>query len=154
MLKITSLLTVVVLSLAACGQEENGGGNAEPQAQPEPAAPEAVAVTAIEYEFQGVPATLEAGETTFSLDNKGDEPHEFALSLITGDQSVDELLELPEEEVGEFIQDVGRAFAKPGASGEMVAELEPGRYGYVCFEPSPDGTPHAFLGMAGEFTVA
>jgi uncharacterized cupredoxin-like copper-binding protein len=153
MLKIASLLTVVAMSLAACGQEENGS-EGQPQAQPEPAAPEAVAVTSIEYEFQGVPATLEAGETNFTMENKGDEPHEFALALVKSDASIEELINLPEKDLPENIEQLGRAFAKPGASGEMVAELEPGRYAYVCFEPSPEGAPHAFLGMAGEFTVA
>lgn len=34
-----------------------------------------------------------------------------------------------------------------------VENLEPGEYGMVCFVPGPDGKPHAFNGMAVQFTV-
>jgi len=33
-------------------------------------------------------------------------------------------------------------------------ELEPGTYALTCFIPGPDGTPHAFTGMAVEITVS
>lgn len=43
---------------------------------------------------------------------------------------------------------------KPGeTSAETEIDLVAGRYGYVCFIEAKDGTPHAFLGMSGEFVV-
>jgi uncharacterized cupredoxin-like copper-binding protein len=153
----TKIALLAVLALTSCGGD--GTNEDQPQADatqttdPAPVAVE-IPVTAVEYEFQDVEDELISGETSFRLDNAGEEPHEFSLARITGDQPLEELLQLPEEEVGEFIEDAGRAFAEPGDSDFLEVELEPGRYGYVCFVEAPDGTPHAFLGMSGEFTVA
>ena len=150
MTKTIALLAALVLSACA----DNGNQQAQPEEQPEPAGPQTVAVTAVEYEFQGIPESVDAGATTFTLENAGEEEHELVMALVTGDQSIDELLELPEKEVNKVIEDVGRAFAKPGLSDGFNVTLEPGRYAYVCFVESPDGPPHAFLGMRGEFMVA
>jgi hypothetical protein len=38
--------------------------------------------------------------------------------------------------------------------GTTLVNLEPGDYTLICFFPSPDGTPHAALGMVATFTVA
>lgn len=148
-------LIVFVLALSACAEDEPAlEGGAEPAAQ-EPAAGATVEVTAVEYNFHGVPSELQAGETTFAFSNEGKEDHEFSLVRITGDQSVEELVQLPEKRVRKFIEDVGHTHAKPGESGDpLVADLTPGRYGYVCFISAPDGEPHALKGMFGEFTVA
>jgi hypothetical protein len=88
------------------------------------------------------------------MENTGKEQHELFLFYITGDQTLQELLELPEKQVNKFTQAVDRVEAAPGASDQFNADLVPGRFGYVCFVESPDGPPHAFLGMVGEFTVA
>lgn len=114
-----------------------------------------IVVTAVEYAFQGVPDTLPEGEYSFTLQNDGKEKHELYLSYITGPQSIEELLELPEGEVSKLTQTVDRIVAPtPDQPASFIAGLVPGRYGYVCFVSAPDGTPHAFLGMAGEFRVA
>ena len=147
---------LAVLVLTSCGGDTaedatQAGGTETPAGAP--VATE-IPVTAVEYEFQDIEDELISGQTSFRLENAGEEPHEFSLARITGDQPLEELLQLPEEEVGEFIEDAGRAFAEPGDSDLLEVELQPGRYGYVCFVEAPDGTPHAFLGMSGEFTVA
>jgi uncharacterized cupredoxin-like copper-binding protein len=147
-----AIALIAALVLGACAQDTPTV--TQPEQQPEPAGPQTVAITAVEYEFQGIPETLEAGETTFTMENAGEEQHELQLTLITGDQSVEELIELPGPQVEEFIQPVDRAFARPGGTDEFTADLEPGRYGYVCFIQAKDGTEHAALGMYGEFEVA
>jgi uncharacterized cupredoxin-like copper-binding protein len=152
MLKMTSLIIALALGVAGCAQDDPTVG--QQQQQPEPAGPETVAVTMVEYEFQGIPETVAAGETTFTVENTGEEQHELALVRIVTETPIEELIELPEKKAQAQIEDAGHAFAKPGRSAELEAELEAGRYGYVCFIPAPDGTPHAFLGMLGEFTVA
>jgi hypothetical protein len=155
---IRRLLPVALaLILVACAQDDPTiGAQQEPQSdeQTAPSLKPQWAITATEYAFQGAPVLLSEGEYTFTLENAGEEPHELYLFFISGDQSLEELLELSEEEVSEFTQAVDRAEAKPGGSAEFTAGLVPGRFGYVCFVSAPDGTPHAFLGMAGEFTVA
>ncbi len=44
---------------------------------------------------------------------------------------------------------------RPGetAKERITGELTPGTYGYACFLETKDGTPNAFLGMAGTFVV-
>ena len=153
----TKIALLAVLVLTSCGGDGETGdtppAGTTPTSDPAPVAVE-IPVTAVEYEFQGVDEELLSGATSFRLDNAGEEPHEFVLSRIETDATIDELLDLPEEEARAQLEDVGRAFAEPGDSDVLETELQPGRYGYVCFVPSPDGPPHAFLGMRGEFTVA
>ena len=145
------LLSFAAFAMLGCGQEEQ---NPAITAETETEAAASIEVQAAEYEFSGIPETLPPAETTFAFENVGEEPHELSVALVTSDLSLDDLLKLPEEEVDQNIEDAGHVSAKPGGSREMVIDLEPGRYAYVCFVPDADGTPHAFLGMAGEFEVA
>jgi uncharacterized cupredoxin-like copper-binding protein len=142
----------LMLVLTACAQQPQQR-QAQPAQQPEkPPGPREVTVKAVEYEFQGLPATLPAGRVRILLENAGQEPHEFGLVRIIGDQTVEELLQLGNR-AERFIEDVGSAFARPGKSNELTVTLEPGRYGYACFVTT-HGQPHALAGMFGEFEVA
>jgi uncharacterized cupredoxin-like copper-binding protein len=141
--------TLVILALVATAC---GGQEAEPGGRAEPGATE-VQVQAEEYKFGGVPATLPAGGATFVMENVGEEPHDFGLVRIKTDTPLDELIQLPQEEATQQIEQVGNAFAKPGKTATLETELTAGRYGYACFVETK-GQPHAALGMFGEFTVA
>lgn len=125
-----------------------------------------VAITGVEYEFQGVPATIDAGQTAFAFANEGSELHELAVFRINDDAegSFEELLQLPEEEAMTMAMPVGFGFAPPSVSDSLFLDLEPGRYGVVCFLPvgsTPDADeeavaenpPHFTEGMLAEFTV-
>lgn len=98
-------------------------------------------------------------------------------------RNLEELLELPEEDTEDVVEFQGVLVALPGeegvnpeAGGDSITVTEPGRYAVVCFIPEGadlevveqalsgaaeaeeepdlgDGTPHAFLGMVGEFQV-
>jgi plastocyanin len=150
--KLTIPLVAVGLFAAACGEQPTarpGGGGGTP------AGPETIQVEATEYKFGGVPGTLSAGPVTFTLENVGQEPHVFSLVRIEGDQSVEELVELPPNQAQKLIEEIGDTFAQPGQEGKPLrTELTAGRYGYACFVTTKDGTPHAALGMVGELTVA
>jgi uncharacterized cupredoxin-like copper-binding protein len=136
--------------LAACARPERPAGGP----QPEPKGPTEITVVATEYSFE-VSETPQAGETTFVLENVGKEPHNFGLVRISGNKSVEELLRLPRKQADRFIEEeVGDVSAKPGRTRRLTVELARGRYGYACFVQGPDGLPHAFHGMYGEFTVA
>jgi plastocyanin len=135
-----ALLALVAVACAGAGQTGRSGGPARVQVQAE------------EYKFGGVPSTMPQGVVTFVLENVGQETHEFGLAKITGDKPIEELVRLPQDQVGEFIKQVGGTGAKPGAESSFRATLRPGRYGYVCFVET-DGKPHAAMGMYGEFTV-
>ncbi len=151
------LLVSLLLALAACAQDDptiDSGPLGQPTEQP-PAADDEIVVTAVEYEFQGMPETLSEGEYTFTLENAGKEKHELYLMYITGPQSIEELLELPSRSVSKLTQAVDRIVAPyPDQPISFSAALVPGRFGYVCYFRSPDRTLHSALGMRGEFTVA
>lgn len=141
----------VALLAAACGGQTapQGGGGGGTQA-----GSETIEVQAEDYEYGGVPGSLPAGEVTFAMENVGEEVHEFGLVRISGNRSAEELIQLPEKQSNRFIEPVDGVAAQPGETSELTTELTSGRYGYACFVTTEDGTPHAALGMFGEFTVA
>ncbi|MBM3659588.1 MAG: hypothetical protein FJW95_08805 [Actinobacteria bacterium] len=122
-----------------------------------------VPVTAIDYEFQGVPATLKAGPTNFKLTNAAPkEFHEMGIVKMTAAGAAmdpEKLLALPEkkqEKLLDFSSSFGM-FAPPGEAGYTLANLEPGEYLYACFIPvgsKKKGAPHFTEGMYGTFTVS
>jgi plastocyanin len=200
------LVSGSLLGAAACGDDDdNGNGNGDDTEATtdddgngngddgdtgddgddgdegdEGAAGDTVEVTGVEYAYEGLPDTVEAG-TTFSFTNEGEELHEMVAFLIPDeeDRSIDELVQLEDEELGEVFGGEPMPefvlMAEPGDDGTMVfppdgeaTVTEPGRYGVVCFipvgmtempegeqegPPEGDGPPHAFEGMTGEFTV-
>lgn len=94
-------------------------------------------LVAVDYAFEGVPENLSPGQIGIRLDNQGDEVHEAVIFRIDDetDQSMAELLELPEEEGEELAEFRGVAFAGPGDQGSVVVDLDEGRYAFVCFIP-------------------
>jgi hypothetical protein len=126
---------------------------------------EMVTVTALEYAFEGVPTSLPATTVGFEFDNQGNEVHEMIVMRINDDvdATVEELLELPEEEAMSKTRFMGAAFAPPGASDITFIDLVPGRYVMLCFVPvgtlsiengpPPEGPPHVMHGMVHGFEV-
>jgi uncharacterized cupredoxin-like copper-binding protein len=132
-----------------------------------------ITVTAVDFAFENVPAEIPGG-TTLGLTNGGQEVHEMVVvrKLPTTTQSFEELLAMPQDQALGLVQDIGVAFAEPGATAaEVVTTGEPGDYLMVCFIPAgttslpsinPNasappslgtGAPHFTLGMTKEFTV-
>ena len=125
-----------------------------------------VAVSAVDYAFEGVPATVPAGNVALELTNNGAEQHEMIVFRKADGvtQPIEEILNLPEEETESLVVFAGAAFAPPGESGSALAQLEPGEYAMACFIPvgttadadpeaGGDGPPHFTQGMLTEFTV-
>jgi hypothetical protein len=118
-----------------------------------------VDVLAREYAFDDLPSQLDAGMTSFALTNRGVEDHEIVIFRRADgvSESLDELLELPEEEAFSKIEFTGVAFGGPGSTTYTAVDLQPGTYFVVCFIPvggGEDGPPHVMEGMSGTFTVA
>jgi hypothetical protein len=122
---------------------------------------ETVDVTGIDYAYQGVPETIEAGTVAFAFTNAA-ESEDHMMGIVKKKDDVDltwdELLALPDEEAEASTEFKGEAFAPAGESGNALAELDPGEYAMICFIPvgSPeveDGPPHFTEGMIQEFTV-
>ena len=122
---------------------------------------EVIDVTAADYSFTGLPASVPSGQTVFNMTNQGTEPHEIVVFRITTDATLEDLL-ADEDLFDTDTQFIAAAFAEPGDSGSAYAELKkPGNYVAVCFVPvgtSGDtegtGPPHFVEGMQAEFTVA
>ena len=125
---------------------------------------EVVDVTATEYEFEGIPSSLSTGVTLFRFTNEGAELHELAVARIKGDESLAEILELPDREQESKIQFVTHGFAAQGQTSIAYAKLgKTGTYGAVCFLPvgatteeaieTTEGPPHVAEGMTAEFEV-
>ena len=117
-----------------------------------------VEVEAVDYGF-GAPRDVDAGLTSVRFTNEGEEEHELVLMRRADGEarSLDELLELPEDEGMATMEMVGVTFASPGDTSFLSADLTPGTYSMVCFIPvggGEEGEPHSAHGMKHTFTVA
>ena len=160
---------VTGLSGALATAAESGGDPAEDPAFGENLAPideyvlaecgfETVEVTAAEYTFDGIPATVPAGTVAFSFTNDGSEAHELIMfKRAEGEERpIEELLALPEDQMFSALTFAGAAQAEPGETTASIPTLEPGRYIGVCFLPTGgvEGSPPHFMeGMTAEFEV-
>lgn len=145
---VLMLALAVAAGAVACAADDT--------AQPEPIATstddaadagEVVEVVGVDYAFEGAPAETPAG-TSFTFTNASDvEVHEMIVMRVDDDETrpLQELLELPDEEVEQVAEFVGMQFALPGEEGidpespadaaPPVALSEPGRYVFLCFIP-------------------
>lgn len=117
-----------------------------------------VDVSGEDYRFVGVPDTFEAGPVSFEFTNKGKEPHELVLFRVNDgvEESVEDIVALPEDEGRSKVTPVGGTFAPPGEGEYALVDLKEGRYGVACFVPvggGEEGPPHASRGMHAEFEV-
>lgn len=116
-----------------------------------------VDLSLVEFAFNLTELSYPAGDVAFQVRNDGQQPHEMAIAKLPEGLSLEEVLQSEDPEA------LGVEFPafffpiEPGTEATWtVLDLEPGRYGYACFVPDandPEGTPHAFKGMVGEFTV-
>ena len=150
MRKMMAALAVVATIAAGCG----GGEQTQAAPSPSPSAAQMVGVAALDFAFEGVPETLEAGETTFVLANEGDVSHEMTIALMPEGWTIEEVA-FESSESGSKIVGVIDPIG-PGESGEVTMDLEPGQYGYICHEiggTKGKDKEHYYHGMIGEFTV-
>lgn len=139
-------------------------------------------VTAVDYRFENLPESVDAG-TTLKLENDSTrELHEMVIIRIPDSEQrpVDELVRLPESELEALFSGPPTAVLLRAPDGEQINAVgdgkltEPGRYAVVCFIPTgadpaaylaaaaedtegppqvEGGPPHAAQGMYGEITV-
>ncbi len=116
-------------------------------------------VRGVDFAFEGIPDELDAGRVSIEFTNETEqaEPHEMVLMkrLDGADESVTELLEMPEEELFGKVAPAAVAYADDaGGTNVALVDLEPGAYIAICMIPTDgDGPPHAANGMVDEFTV-
>ncbi len=165
----TLLAGLALVGVTACGSDEDTA--AEPHEHPaETTASTSAsttteapvsetgpfAVTAREFEFEGVPTQVDAGSHTFTFTNEGGEPHELLIFRNTEGLSLAEIAALGPVDSKAHMELGGMVVAAPGASAEssMQVELTPGEWDVVCFIPTPtDGQAHSAHGMHTTITV-
>lgn len=139
-----------------CGGED-AGEDGEEEAATEPlVGADVVPVSAVDFAFEGIPAELTAGPTSFEFTNDGESSHEMFIVRLGEGVVLDELLASDEEPTDEQAQDIGGTFSEPGGETTYVnaERLEPGTYAVLCFVPGPGGKPHHELGMKTTFQVS
>jgi len=134
---------------------------AQAQSDARTAEPVHFAVIGTDYAFLHLPATLGAGPTLFSFENRGTKRHEMSIALLRAGVTADSLIArgslmtVSSRAVSDSL--IGLLVARPGewAGGQLYAVLLPGRtYVVVCtLRDTPDALPHAVLGMVGTFRV-
>jgi hypothetical protein len=117
-----------------------------------------VDVEASEYAFAFDPE-VPAGPTSFVMTNVGQEAHFMTFTRISEGHTLDEVFAFEGDPEAAGLVTNGEydsGTAAPGGEDEEVVtlDLEPGSWVMLCFVPGPDGTPHAFSGMATPFTVS
>jgi uncharacterized cupredoxin-like copper-binding protein len=146
MKKMMAAVTVVVTGASGCGGEQTPTAGS-----PSTAGPQRIEVTAVDYAFEDVPETLEAGEITFVLTNEGEVRHEMYFGRMPPGVTIEEAALGPGDSGTEQLP-LQILPTAPGASDEVTLEFEPGRYGYACTLGAGKNR-HSFRGMLGEFTV-
>jgi uncharacterized cupredoxin-like copper-binding protein len=131
----------------------------EIQNAPEPEGDTAVVGVALgtpDNEYTIVPnatSVVQPEVLIFHATNGGQEAHE--LLVIQLPEGADPMGLLDGSVSFDQVTFIGGVFdVAPGASQDLaLIDLEPGTYTLICFFPSPDGTPHAALGMVTTFEV-
>lgn len=115
-----------------------------------------VAVTAADYSFTGIPATVKAGTVLTLTNTSTKEIHELVAMRLPDSEKrpVEELVRLPEEQFGALSPGPPAAvlIAPPGGAAQIAAVgdgtlKEPGRYVVACFIPT-GADPAAYLAAA------
>jgi hypothetical protein len=153
--------TADTIGLTACG---TGGTFATMREVPLSSAPAgAIAVEAFDYGWKGLPATLPAGEVSFTFTNGAEQDHEMAIVPLAPGADADEVLTKVQSATSDEIEALfgeiaggppAGIFAGPGGAAAGTTELQPGTYAVLCFIPAPDGAPHTQKGMAVVVNVA
>lgn len=127
------------------------------QATPRLAGRQRIVVDGVDFGFRTTVAAIEPGATRLVLRNRGVEKHQlFVVPLKEpGTLRAAVAADRQGEQLDGFLAGRGAAtaVARPGERMALDVQLAPGSYGFLCFVASPDGTPHAFKGMAVEVTV-
>ena len=129
---VTGAISVLVLSLAGCGRDEERGSPAEPTGRGPvrpPASSKLIAVSETEFRLDPANPKVKAGTVAFSVRNDGKVVHALEIEAPSGE------VETPE--------------IQPGRSATLTAKLtKRGKYKWYC---PIDG--HEGLGMTGQITV-
>ena len=146
-----ALAAIAALTLGACGDTTDDDADATTTTEAAAEA-ETVEVTAVDYGYQGLPDSVEAG-TKFSFKNSSTaELHELVAMRIPDEEQrpVNEIAALSEEEQGKIFQGPPATVLVAPPGGEQISAVgdgtlsEPGRYAVACFIPT-GADPAAYM---------
>jgi hypothetical protein len=143
---LVSALALTV-TIAACADD----------GEPAAATGEPVTVTAVDYAFEGLPATVPVGTELDLTNTSAVELHEIVLVRVPDgeDRPVSELVRLPPEELMGMVMPnlVGVSLAPPNGDGMVVRGdlvlADAGRYMLLCVIPT-GADPDEYLAAAEE----
>lgn len=185
--RFAAALLGLSLLAAACGDDDADDASPETTEAPagDPVADEApiIEVTAVDFAFEGLPSTIEAGTTLTLANDAPAELHEIVAIRLPDDETrtVEELMQLPQSELGPLLESGPPALVilTPPGADQIVAVgdgtlTEPGRYLVMCGIPTgvapqdyldaveaaggqkpevESGLPHFVHGMFADLTV-
>ena len=167
----TAAVAALTLVAAGCGSSSKSGSSTTTQpASPAattttaPPGPPNVTITATDYAFSGVPATLPAGVQHFTFVNKGSVSHEMAFLKVTSNANTTQIFQGVQKVFNggvyptSFIGLNGVHDTQPGHTTVTEFNLTPGQYVALCSDTgvvgsSKDGPPHFTRGMFKRVTV-
>jgi hypothetical protein len=122
------------------------------------AAPQGAAeMTAVQsdYALKLTPSTVQGSNLVVTIENTGDEAHEFLALKLDSGASLDQLIRPTSDTFPTDIHVIGQETVLPGETSTIVfVDLAPGTYTVVCLLPDADGVPHLALGETATFTVS
>jgi plastocyanin len=129
-------------------------GAIEPVAVDTPPGATEVQVEAVDNRFTLENDSFPAGDVVFQVTNGGTQAHDMFVVKLPDGVSVADAYDVadPSEVGAQWVGLFGPGFESGKQATWVLEDLEPGRYGYYCWIDQ-SGTPHAYLGMEGEFTV-
>ncbi|HZT99364.1 MAG TPA: hypothetical protein VFA10_06870 [Ktedonobacteraceae bacterium] len=103
-----------------------------------------------------LPGTLPSGPITLKVTSRGSQTHEVTLVQLAPGKSMQDVIAFLQHPAGPppFELAGGLAAIAPQESAWLKLNLQPGKYGTLCFVTDPTtGKPHFMLGMIAQFTV-
>jgi hypothetical protein len=153
-----AVLTLLALSLVACGDDDDNGGDGGNGATTNAAEGGAIDVQLTEFDVTADPASASAGDLEFAVENVGAETHEFVIvktDLAAAELPVLEDGSFDEEgegvEVVDEIEDIASA-----ATANLTVSMEAGSYVLLCNlveEEDGEAESHYAEGMHTGFSV-
>ncbi len=109
-----------------------------------------VTITTKDFSFDA-PDSIQAGLTRLRMQNSGKEDHQAQLLRlnqgVTLPQLQAALQQSPDKALALVSATGGPNVAPPGSTTEVVQDLQPGQYVFVCFVSGADDVPHLAKGM-------
>lgn len=153
-----SLAALLILSLVA--RSGQAAEDTTPSAEVAALGYQEMTIQGADYAFEGVPETIEAGYTLITLEDTSQDIHHAQLVKLNEGVTMEQVetalpsLEADPAAVFALVTLVGGlGIIAPGGTAQVILNLDPGQYVWICGLPAPDGELHFQKGMIQAFEV-